>query len=175
LPNKPTAGLILTFCNIKEVNDEYSKISGRSYGNGLIDPYKLQDAEIAVVSVGSTSGTLKVLVDDLRAEGIKAGLLRLRVLRPLPVEDLRNALKNLKAIAVMDKSMSFGSHGGAVYHEIHHALYDLAQHPPVINYIYGLGGRDHSPRELRKVFDDLQNIAKTGKTNTATRFLGLRE
>lgn len=160
---------------IKEVHDEYAKISGRSYGNGLIDPYKLNDAEIAVVSAGSTSGTLKVLVDQLRAEGIKAGTLRLRAFRPLPIEDLQKALKNVKVIAVMDKSMSFGSHGGAIYHEIHHALYDLAQRPQVINYIYGLGGRDHSPHELRKVFEDLQRIAKSGKADTAMRFLGLRE
>ncbi len=160
---------------IKEVHDEYAKLSGRSYGNGLIDPYRLEDAEIAVVSAGSTSGTLKVLVDTLRSEGIKAGILRLRAFRPLPIEDLQKALKNVKAIAVMDKSMSFGSHGGAIYHEIHHALYDLAQHPAIINYIYGLGGRDYSPRELRKVFDDLQKILKTGNADTAMRFLGLRE
>ena len=63
---------------IQEVNNEYAKFTGRSYGNGLIDAYKLEDAEIAVVCVGSTSGTLKVIVDELRQEGIKAGLLRLR-------------------------------------------------------------------------------------------------
>ncbi len=160
---------------IQDVQAAYSKISGRSYGNGLIDAYKIDDAEIAVVCVGSTSGTLKVLVDELRAEGLKAGLLRLRTFRPLPVEELQKALKNAKAIAVMDKSMSFGGNGGAVYHEVHHALYDLPCHPPVINYIYGLGGRDHSPKELRKVFDDLQNIVKTGKYDSSVRFLGLRE
>ncbi len=160
---------------IKDVHAAYSKITGRSYGNGLIDPYKTDDAEIVVVCVGSTSGTLKVIVDELRAEGVKAGLLRLRTFRPLPIEELQNALKNAKAIAVMDKSLSFGGHGGAVYHEIHHALYDLVQHPPIINYIYGLGGRDYSTRELRKVFDDLLYINRTGKVSTSIRFLGLRE
>jgi pyruvate ferredoxin oxidoreductase alpha subunit len=160
---------------IKDVNVAYSKISGRSYGNGLIDPYKIDDAEIIVVSIGSTSGTLKVIVDELRVQGIKAGLLRLRTFRPLPIEELQNALKNAKAIAIMDKSLSFGGHGGAVYHEIRHSLYDLAQHPPIINYIYGLGGRDYSTRELQKVFDDLLFIAKTGKVDTSIRFLGLRE
>jgi pyruvate ferredoxin oxidoreductase alpha subunit len=160
---------------IKDVNVAYSKISGRSYGNGLIDPYKIDDAEIIVVSIGSTSGTLKVIVDELRVQGIKAGLLRLRTFRPLPIEELQNALKNAKAIAIMDKSLSFGGHGGAVYHEIRHSLYDLAQHPPIINYIYGLGGRDYSTRELQKVFDDLLFIARTGKVDTSIRFLGLRE
>ena len=81
---------------IQEINSEYAKISGRSYGNGLIDAYKLDDAEIAIVCVGSTAGTLKVIVDELRQEGIKAGVLRLRTFRPLPVEELRNALKNVK-------------------------------------------------------------------------------
>jgi pyruvate ferredoxin oxidoreductase alpha subunit len=160
---------------IVKVNDEYAKISGRSYGNGLIDAYKLSDAEIIVVSLGSTSGTLKVIVDELRAEGVKAGLLRLRTFRPLPVQELRNALKNAKAIAVMDKSMSFGGFGGAVFHEVRHALYDVQSHPPIINYIYGLGGRDYKPNELRKIFEELERIAKTGRVESQVYYLGLRE
>ncbi len=160
---------------IVKVNEEYAKISGRSYGNGLIDAYRVSDAEIVVVCLGSTSGTLKVIVDELREEGIKAGLLRLRTFRPLPVQELRNALKNAKAIAVMDKSMSFGGNGGAVFHEVRHALYDEQRHPPVINYIYGLGGRDYRPSELRKVFEKLANIAKTGQVESLVYYLGLRE
>ena len=160
---------------IQEVNSEYAKVSGRSYGNGLIDAYKLEDAEIAVVCVGSTSGTLKVIIDELRQEGIKAGLLRLRTFRPLPFEELRKALANVTAIAVMDKSMSFGGFGGAVFHEVRHALYDEKQRPPVVNYIYGLGGRDSSPHELKKIFEELTHIAKTGHVETQIHYLGLRE
>jgi pyruvate ferredoxin oxidoreductase alpha subunit len=160
---------------IREVNSEYASISGRKYGNGLIDPYRLDDAEIAVICLGSTAGTLKVIVDELRDEGIKAGLLRLRTFRPLPVEDLCNALRNAKVIGVMDKSMSFGGVGGAVFHEIRHALYDEKQHLPIVNYIYGLGGRDSSPRELRKVFEELMRIAKTGRVEKQVNYLGLRE
>ena len=160
---------------IQDVHSEYGKISGRSYGNGLIDAYKLSDAEIVVVCVGSTSGTLKVIVDELRSEGVKAGLLRLRTFRPLPVEELQNALKNAKAIAVMDKSMSFGGFGGAVFHEVRHSLYDTQTRPPIVNYIYGLGGRDHSPNELRKIFENLLHIAKTGNKDTQVHYLGLRE
>jgi pyruvate ferredoxin oxidoreductase alpha subunit len=160
---------------IQEVNKEYATLSGRSYGNGLIDAYQLDDAEIAVVCVGSTSGTMKIIVDELRQEGIKAGLLRLRTFRPLPVEELRNALKNMKAIAVMDKSMSFGGFGGPVFHEVRHSLYDLKLQPPVINYIYGLGGRDSSPRELRKIFEELLKIVKTGRVEYQVYYLGLRE
>ena len=110
---------------IQEVNAEYAKISGRSYGDGLIDAYQLDDAEIAIVVVGSTAGTLKVIVDELRQEGIKAGVLRLRTFRPFPVEELRNALKNIKAIAVMDKSMSPGGLGGPVFTEVRNALFDF--------------------------------------------------
>jgi pyruvate ferredoxin oxidoreductase alpha subunit len=160
---------------IQQVNSEYAKLTGRSYGNGLIDAYKLEDAEFAVVCVGSTCGTLRVVVDELRQEGIKAGLLRLRTFRPLPVEDLRKALAKITAIAVMDKSMSFGGLGGAVFCEIRHALYDEKQRPYIVNYIYGLGGRDTSPRELRGVFEDLMQIAKTGHEEKQVNYLGLRE
>ena len=160
---------------IQEITREYAILSGRSYGDGLIDPYKLDDADIIIICVGSTSGTLKVIVDELRQEGIKAGLLRLRTFRPLPVEKLRNALKNAKAIAVMDKSLSFGGFGGAVFHEVRHALYDIKNHPPIVNYIYGLGGRDSSPHELRKIFEELIKVVKTGKVRTQVNYLGLRE
>jgi pyruvate ferredoxin oxidoreductase alpha subunit len=160
---------------IQDVNSEYAKVSGRSYGNGLIDAYMLEDAEIAVVCVGSTAGTLKVIIDQLRQEGIKAGLLRLRTFRPLPVEELRRALKNAKAIAVMDKSMSFGGFGGAVFHEVRHVMYDLDTHPPVVNYIYGLGGRDSSPHDLRKIFEELVRISKTGHVEKQINYFGLRE
>ena len=160
---------------IQEINAEYAQLSGRSYGNGLVELYKLDDAEIAVVCIGSTAGTLKVVIDELRQVGIKAGLLRLRTFRPLPVEELRNALKNAKAIAVMDKSISFGGFGGAVYHEVRHALYDTETHPPIVNYIYGLGGRDTNPNAFRTIFDDLTDIAKTGRIEKQINYFGVRE
>jgi len=160
---------------IQKVNVEYAELTGRSYGNGLVEPYRLEDAEVAVVCVGSTSGTLKTIVDALRQDGVKAGLLRLRTFRPLPVEALRSALQNVKALAVMDKSMSFGGNGGAVYHEVRHVLYDAEAHPAVVNYIYGLGGRDSSPRELRRVYEDLLRILKSGRVEKQITYLGLRE
>ena len=159
---------------IKEVNSEYAKISGRSYGNGLVDAYRLEDAEVAIVCVGSTSGTIKTIVDELRQEGLKVGLLRLRTFRPLPVEEIRSSLENVKAIGVMDKSMSFGGEGGAVFHEVRHALYDAKNHPQIVNYIYGLGGRDSSPRELRRVYDDLFALLRGGQAKTVN-YIGLRE
>jgi len=160
---------------IPQVNKEYSEISGRSYGNGLLDPYNLDDADIAIICLGSTAGTVKIVVDELRADGIKAGLLRVRTFRPLPVEEIIDALKSVKALAVMDRSMSFGGGGGPVFHEIRHALYDSQLHPYVVNYIYGLGGRDTSPMQIREIYEDLQKILRTKRVETAVQYVGLRE
>ncbi len=159
---------------IQKVNDEYAELTGRKYGNGLVETYRLEDAEIAAVCIGSTAGTMKTVVDELRQEGVKAGLLRLRVFRPLPVEEIRTALENVKAVAVLDKSLSFGGNGGAVFHEVRHILYDSKAKPYVVDYVYGLGGRDASPRELRGIYQDLLQIVNKGVQNPI-QYLGLRE
>ncbi|MCW4010475.1 MAG: pyruvate ferredoxin oxidoreductase [Candidatus Bathyarchaeota archaeon] len=160
---------------IRQVHDEYAKLSGRSYGNGLVEKYQLDDAEIAVVCVGSTAGTMKTVVDELRAEGVKAGLLKLRTFRPFPVEEIQNALGKVHAVGIMDKSMSFGGNGGAVFHEVRHALYDLAERPLVVDYIYGLGGRDYNPKEFKKIFNELRQIAHSKRVHKLVNFTGLRE
>ena len=160
---------------IKQVHDEYVKLTGRSYGNGLVEAYRLEDAEVALVCVGSTAGTVKTVVDIMREKGIKAGLLKVRTFRPLPVEDIINNLSDKKALAVMDRSCSFGGQGGPVFHEIHHAMYDVPDKPQVVNYIYGLGGRDTPPALIEGIFNDLQNIAQTGQIKTKIQFIGLRE
>ncbi|KPV62089.1 MAG: Pyruvate synthase subunit PorA [Candidatus Bathyarchaeota archaeon BA2] len=160
---------------IQQVHKEYAKISGRRYGNGLIEPYHLEDAEMAIVCVGSTSGTVKTVVNELRSKGTKVGLLRLRTFRPLPVKEITKALENVKAVAVMDRSLSFGGHGGAVFHEIRHVLYDASKHPYVVNYIYGLGGRDTSPNLIQKIYRDLQRILETQQIEKPVQFIGLRE
>ena len=160
---------------IADINNEYAQLSGRKYGNGLVDAYYLEDADIATVCLGSTAGTAKTVVDQLRAEGAKAGLLRLRTFRPLPVTDIRKALANAKAVAVMDRSNSFGGHGGAVFHEIRHALYDAQSHPYVVNYIYGLGGRDMPQNIIRGIYEDLQEILETKQVKSYVQFAGVRE
>ena len=160
---------------IKQVHDEYAEQSGRSYGNGLVEPYRLDDAEIATVCIGSTAGTIKTVVDDLRDNGIKAGLLRMRAFRPLPVQDIASCLSGTKAVAIMDRACSFGGNGGPLFHEIRHALYDLPNRPPLANYIYGLGGRDTSPYMIDSIYRDLQKIMETGKMKDQIKFIGLRE
>jgi pyruvate ferredoxin oxidoreductase alpha subunit len=160
---------------IQQVHDEYSKLSGRSYGNALVDNYKLDDAEIALVCVGSAAGTAKTVVDELRAEGVKAGLMRLRTFRPFPAEEVKKTLEKVKAVAVMDKSMSFGGNGGAVFHEVRHALYDSTTHPLIVDYIYGLGGRDTSPKDFKKVFSEIHILAHNKHIDKLVNYVGLRE
>ncbi len=160
---------------ITQVHDEYAQLTGRGYGGGLVDKYMLDDAEFVIVCLGSTAGTVKTVVDDLRNRGMKAGLLRIRTFRPFPSQEIAKALSKVKAIAVMDRSISFGGNGGAVYHETRHALYDLTTHPYIINYIYGLGGRDTSPTQIRSVYEDLQKIVQTKQVTENIRYIGLRE
>ena len=160
---------------IQQIHDQYTQLTGRAYGDGLLEQYKLGDAEIAVICVGSTAGTAKAVIDELRNSGVKAGLLRIRTYRPFPAEAIVKVLGKAKAVAVMDRSMSFGGRGGAVFHEVRHALYDSATRPYVVNYIYGLGGRDTSPIQIKKIFDDLQKILQTKHVEDLVHYIGLRE
>jgi pyruvate ferredoxin oxidoreductase alpha subunit len=159
---------------IQQVHDEYALLSGRRYGDGLLEEYKLKDADVAIVCVGSASGTVKTVVDELRAKGVKAGLLRIRTFRPFPAARIAEAFEKVKAVAAMDRSMSFGGNGGAVFHETRHALYDASSRPFLVNYIYGLGGRDTSPSQIHKIYEDLQKIMQTGSVGELVRYVGLR-
>jgi len=160
---------------IKQVHDEYAKQSGRSYGNGLVEAYRLDDAEITAVCIGSTAGTVKTVVDELRENGIKAGLLRIRAFRPLPVKDIVSNLSGKQAVVVLERSCSFGGNGGPLFHEIRHAVYDLPDRPKLVNRIYGLGGRDMPPDLINGIYKQLQTIAKTGQIKDTIQFIGLRE
>jgi pyruvate ferredoxin oxidoreductase alpha subunit len=160
---------------IKQVHKEYSQQSGRIYGNGLVEAYKLDDAEIATVCIGSTAGTVKTRVDELRKNGIKAGVLRIRAFRPLPVQDIVSNLSGKKVIAVMDRACSFGGDGGPLFHEVRHAMYDTPNKPQILNYIYGLGGRDTSPQLIDSIYQDMSNVTKTGQIESKIKFIGLRE
>ena len=160
---------------IQKTHEEYAQLSGRRYGDGLLEQYKLEDAEIAIVCLGSTAGTVKDVVDELRREGIKAGLLRIRTFRPLPIDLIVQSLEEVGALAVMDRSLSFGGNGGPVFHEVRHALYDTQTHPYVTNYIYGLGGRDTSPTQIRRVYEDLQETLHVKHAERLVHYVGLRD
>ena len=158
---------------IKAVGKEFEAMTGRPYE--LIESYKMEDAEVAVIVINSTAGTAKDTVDELREEGKKVGLVKVRVFRPFPSEDLAEVLKNVKAIAVMDRAESFSGQGGPLFAETRTALYDLPNRPKVINYIYGLGGRDVRTVHIAEIYNEILAI-KDGKDQGETyRYLGVRE
>ena len=146
---------------ILEVAEEFEKLTGRKYG--LFEEYKLDDAEIAIVCMNSTAGTAKFVVDDLRNKGIKAGLLKVRVFRPFPAEEIAKALSHLKAVAVLDKADSLNAAGGALFTDITSGMYVNNVNVPTVSYIYGIGGRDTKCDDIEKVYADLEEIVKTGK------------
>ena len=158
---------------ILDVAKDFEKMTGRKYG--LFEEYKLEDSEIAIVCMNSTAGTTKFVVDKLRKQGIKAGLLKIRVFRPFPAEEVANSLSHLKAIAVLDKSDSLNAAGGALFEDVTSAMYVNNKHVPAVNYIYGIGGRDTKSNDIEEVFNDLQEIVKNnGKIDNPYRYLGLR-
>jgi len=158
---------------IKEVGEEFFKKFGRAYS--FLEGYRLEDAEVAIVSLNSSAGTVRYVVERLREKGIKAGSLKLRVFRPFPQEEVRDALKNLRAIAVLERADSYGSSGGPVFHEIRSSLYDLTKKPKIVNYIYGLGGRDLGIDDIKEVYEDLLEIARTGEVKELYQWITVRE
>lgn len=159
---------------IKKVGAEFGAMTGRAYG--LIEKYKMDDAEEAIVIIGSSAGTAKETVNELRAQGKKAGLVKIRAFRPFPAEEIAEALKNVTAFAVMDKDDSFNAHCGPLFAEVSAALYAAGiSAPKGVNYIYGLGGRDVRVESIRRVFDELERIARTGETGGTYRYLDVRE
>ena len=158
---------------IKEVAKEFEKWTGRKYE--LFEKYKLDDAEIAIVCMNSTAGTTKAVVDELREKGVKAGLLKLRMFRPFPAEEIAEALQGLKAVAILDKADSLNSAGGALFEDVTSAMYVNKKQVPMVNYIYGIGGRDTTTMQIESVYNDLQEIVKTGETGNPYRYLGLRK
>jgi pyruvate ferredoxin oxidoreductase alpha subunit len=159
---------------IQDVADEYAELSGRHYG--IMDPYRLEDAEIAIVVIGSTAGTTRMIVDKLRAKGVKAGMIRVRVFRPFPHAAFAKALEHIKVVGVMDRADSFGAQGGPLWLEIRAALYDSDPRPQVLPFIYGLGGRDIYPDNIEQAFAVLEDAARS-KTPVSTerRYLNLRK
>ena len=158
---------------ILDVSKEFEKWTGRHYD--LFEEYKLDDAEIAIVCMNSTAGTTKAVVDKLRNQGVKAGLLKIRVYRPFPGEEVAKALSHLKAVAVLDKSDSLNAIGGALFEDVVSSMYVSKQNVPVVNYVYGIGGRDTTEKEINSVYADLAEIAKDGKVENSYRYLGLRK
>lgn len=158
---------------ILDIAKEFEEMTGRKYE--LFESYKLDDADIAIVCMNSTAGTTKVVVDELRNQGIKAGLLKIRVFRPFPAEEIAKALKNVKAVAVLDKAEGLSACGGPLYTDVTSGMYINKMDIPAINYIYGIGGRDTTSHDIEKVYNDLIQIVNTGTIDNPYRYLGLRK
>ena len=158
---------------ILDVSKDFETMTGRKYG--LFEEYKLDDAQVAIVCMNSTAGTTKFVFDKLREKGIKAGLLKIRVFRPFPVDEVANALSHLKAIAILDKADSLNAAGGALFEDVTSAMYVNNKIVPAVNYVYGIGGRDTKADDIEKVYNDLLEIAKIGKVENPYRYFGLRK
>ncbi len=157
---------------ILEQGKRFGEQFGRTYG--FFEEYCMEDAEEALVLIGSTAGTAKATVDQLRAQGKKVGLIKLRVFRPFPAEELAQALSHCKAVAVMDKSEGFSACGGPIFAETRSALYDLEHRPKLINVVYGLGGRDVSTGDIAALYQRLEHIAETGEVGEVYTHMGVR-
>ncbi len=158
---------------ILEVAEEFEKISGRKYG--FFEEYMLDDADYAIVIIGSAAGTTKDAVDQLRAQGIKAGLLKVRVFRPFPGEEIAEALKNVKSVAILDRAESFSACGGPLGSEVKSALYDAKSDVTAVNYFYGIGGRDYTVELATSIYEDLMKIADGSMEPEQFKYIGLRK
>ena len=158
---------------ILEVAKDFEKMTGRKYS--FFEEYRMEDAEIAVVCMNSTAGTTKTVVDELREKGIKAGMVKVRVFRPFPAEEIAEALGNLKAVAIMDKADSLNAMGGALYEDVISSMYTAKKQVPAVSYVYGIGGRDTTSNNIHEVFDYLTQVAKTGEIDNPYRYVGLRK
>jgi len=155
---------------VKKIGKEYGELTGREYG--YFTGYRLEDAEIVLIGMGSTMGTAQAAVDELREQGKKVGLLKLRMFRPFPAEELAEALAHVPVIGVLDRAETFSTNGGPLFTDMHYALY--GQEHKLIDFIYGLGGRDTNVSHIKGIFEMLQK-AKDGQPIDRINYIGVRE
>ena len=158
---------------VLDVAKEFAAMSGREYG--LFEEYCMEDAETAVVMIGSAAGTTKDAIDKLRAQGEKVGLIKIRLYRPFPADEIAKALENVKAVAIMDRAEGYTNHGGPLGADVMSAMFRARSQALAVNYVYGLGGRDVRVEDMENVFADLKQIAETGDAGETYRYMGLRE
>lgn len=159
---------------ILEVAERFEKMTGRKYG--FFEEYRMEDAEYVIVIIGSAAGTCRAAVDRIReVSGKKAGLLKIRVFRPFPEKELAEALKDKKAVAVLDRSEMFSATGGPLGTEVRSALYGVKSQAEVVNYFYGLGGRDITVEDFEEVYVKLEELAQTRVVKDMYAYIGLRE
>lgn len=158
---------------VLDVAKEFAAISGREYG--LFEEYRMDGAERAVIIIGSAAGTTKDAIDALREKGEKVGMIKIRLYRPFPADEIADALKNVKAVAIMDRAESYTNHGGPLGADVMAALFRARSEALAVNYVYGLGGRDVRVVDMENVYKELQKIVDDGDAGETYRFMGIRE
>ena len=157
---------------IADVAEKYRQLTGRGFT--YFEEYKTADADYIMMLIGSAAGTAKEAVDELRAQGKKVGVLKLRVFRPFPAREIAEALKNCKAVAIMDRCESYNGNGGPLGSETKAALFKNKVMIEAINYIYGLAGRDFTVDDAAQVFEELEAFITEGKEIEEYKYVGLR-
>lgn len=157
---------------ILDVAEKFAAVSGRHYG--LFEEYRTQDADVIMLIIGSAAGTAKQAVDELREDGHRVGVLKLRVFRPFPAEEIAQALKNCKIVAIMDRCESYNGNGGPLGSEVTAGLFRYKVMIEAVNYIYGLAGRDFTVEDAKAVFAEMENAVATGVLPEQYRYIGLR-
>lgn len=155
-----------------KIAEELSKITGRNYD--FIEKYKSEDADYLIIIMSSSAGTTKDVVDELRKEGKKVGLIKIRMYRPFPFYEVGEAIKNAKAVAILDRAESFGAVGGPLFNEVRSTITDFKIKPKTVNYVFGLGGREYTKDHAKKVYADLEQIRTKDVTDLVT-YLGVRD
>ena len=158
---------------VLKVAEDFEKLSGRKYG--LFEEYRTEDADYIMLIMGSAAGTAKQAVDDLRAQGKKVGVLKLRLFRPFPAKEIAEALKNCKAVAIMDRCESYNGNGAALGSEVTAALFRHKVMISAVNYIYGLAGRDFTVTDVYHIFDELEQAELNGTEVEQYQYVGLRK
>ena len=157
---------------IIEVAKKYKELTGRGFE--LFEEYRTEDADYIMLIMGSAAGTAKEAVDQMREQGWKVGVLKLRVFRPFPSEEIAEALKNCKAVAIMDRCESYNGHGGPLASEVPAALFHSKVMIETVSYVYGLAGRDFTVSDVQEIFEELDDVVTNGTKATQYRYIGLR-
>ena len=158
---------------ILDVAEKYKALSGRGFG--FFEEYKTEDADYIMLIMGSAAGTAKQAVDDLREKGMKVGVLKLRVFRPFPAEEIAKALSHCKAVAIMDRCESYNTNGGPLGSEVMAGLFREKVMIEAVNYIYGLAGRDFTVEHVYQIVEQLDQMVTNGKEVKQYQYIGLRE
>jgi len=158
---------------IMNVHDEFSEKFGRSYGNGIYKTYLTEDADILIFSMGSVASQARNIISKLRKDGLKVGLVSLKLFRPFPASQLRKLFKDTKLIVVFDRDIGYG-YEGVLSYELKAALYGLKQSPFIKGFIVGLGGRDVTDQHIIKGVNKAINESEKGIISHETDFIGLK-